>query len=582
MLEPLHFRDEIQLGFILFEPLQTHAGALREALSRQISIALKGALLLQERIKAQKALQESEEKYRSLLQFNNEILRNAPIGIIRLDTEFKIQYENPELEGIIGLPKDKSHSRALGMDIRELPGIQKAGLVPILNELQKGKKILAESTFHSIYGKETIVRINGCPIIENGKVIGSILLVDDITERKVAVEALATSEDRYRSLAEASHDMIFIISDTGSIEYVNGFAAHQFSIPPEAIIGKDMAVMFSGNTAKRQQENISKVLTTNSPMYVEGPTMFPGGERWLGTWLVPLKDQAGQATSVMGVSRDITDRKEAEKALQEYSERLEEMVGERTAELQEALQKAQTADRMKSEFLANINHELRTPLTNLILYYQMLNAYPQVKTKERLDVIGRELQRLRSLIENLLNLSRLDLEKISYHPKPCNLNHIVEALINDRRALAEQRGLDLVAELTPSLPTISLDEAMIIQAVSNLLTNAMNYTPTGGQMYIRTGEVSTQDGKAGVVLSVQDTGPGISANDLPHIFERFYRGSASQETGAPGTGLGLAIVKEVVERHHGLIEVENVTTGHGAVFSVWLPLEQPPTATNLT
>jgi PAS domain S-box-containing protein len=574
MLEPLHFRDEIQLGFILFEPLQTKAGALREALSRQISIALKGALLLQERAQAQKALQNSEEKYRSLLHFNREILRNAPIGIIRLDSEMKIQYENPELEKIIGLPTEESRSRAMGTDIRKLPSIQAAGLVAALNELQRGKNILEEVPFTSIYGKLTVVRINGCPIRDKGLVVGSVLLVEDISERKGAEEALTASEERYRSLAEASHDMIFIIGKGGSIEYVNGFAARQFGLQPEIITGKNMAEMFSAEVAKRQQENINRVLVTNTPFYFEAPTAFPGGEIWLGTWLVPLRDEGGQATSVMGVSRDITERKQVEKELKEYSERLEEMVGERTAELQDALQKAQTADRMKSEFLANVNHELRTPLTNLILYYQMLSAYPSVKTEERLNVIGRELQRLRSLIENLLNLSRLELEQVTLRPMPHDLNKLIQSLTNDRRAMAEARGLTLTMELRSTLPSIWLDEAMIVQAISNLLTNAMNYTPSGGQLYIRTRALDDESGKPGVAISVQDTGPGIEKDDLPHIFERFYRGSAGHETGAPGTGLGLAIVKEVVERHHGRIEVENVASGHGAVFTVWLPVEQ--------
>ena len=575
MLEPLHFRDEIQLGFMLFEPLQTKAGALREALSRQISIALKGALLLQERAQAEKALHNSEERYRSLLQFNNEILRNAPIGIIRLDTEMKIVYENPELETILGLPSDEPQSRGIGADIRQIAGVQKAGLVEALDELQKGNSILKESTFTSIYGKQTIVRINGCPIQEKGRSVGSVLLVEDITEHKRAEEALAASEERYRSLAEASHDMIYIIAPDGSIEYVNGFAARQFGLAPEAIKGKKMTKLFSGPDAARQRENILRVLDSNMPLYVEAPTTFPGGERWLGTWLVPLKDSPGRSAFVMGVSRDITERKKAEKELKEYSEKLEEMVGERTAELQEALQKAQMADRLKSEFLANVNHELRTPLTNLILYYQMLSAYPLVKTQERLDVIGRELQRLRNLIENLLNLSHLDLEQKSLRLKPHDLNELVQNLVNDRRAMAEERSLTLTLDLCPEASRIWMDEAMMIQAVSNLLTNAINYTPAGGQMRLHTLPSRDDDGRPGIVLCVQDTGPGISEADLPHIFERFYRGSAGHETGAPGTGLGLAIVKEVVDRHHGHISVENVKEGQGAVFTLWLPAERP-------
>jgi len=574
MLEPLHFRDELQLGYILFEPLQTKAGALREALSRQISIALKGALLLQERTRAQEALQTSEEKYRSLLQFNNEILLNAPIGIIRLDPEMRIVYENPELEMIIGLQAEEAHSRALGSDIRQIPGIQKAGLVTALDDLQKGKNIVRESVFTSIYGKQTIVKINGCPIREKGCSVGSVLLVEDITERKRAEDALATSEERYRSLAEASHDMIYIIGSAGCIEYANGFAARQFDLPPEVLTGRKMTDMFTPDIAKRQQESLSRVLDTSMPLYVEAPAGFPNKQMWLGTWLVPLKNSDGEISSVMGVSRDITERKQAEKELKEYSEKLEEMVGERTAELQEALQKAQMADRLKSEFLANVNHELRTPLTNLILYYQMLSAYPLVKTKERLDVIGRELQRLRNLIENLLNLSHLELEQITFRFKPHDLNGLIESLVNDRHAMAEDRGLSLVMELTPSIPSVWMDDALIVQAVSNLLTNAMNYTPAGGCVYIRSSEMVDQSGQPGVAICVQDTGPGISAEDLPHIFERFYRGSAGHETGAPGTGLGLAIVEEVIKRHHGHIAVENDKEDHGAIFIVWLPLEQ--------
>jgi signal transduction histidine kinase len=202
----------------------------------------------------------------------------------------------------------------------------------------------------------------------------------------------------------------------------------------------------------------------------------------------------------------------------------------------------------------------------------MLRAHPLVKTEERLDVIGRELQRLRNLIEDLLNLSRLDLGQVTFHPMPYDLNKLIQTLVNDRRALAEERGLILLAELYPALPSAWLDETLIVQAVSNLLTNALNYTPAGGQVYMRTMIRDDQSGKPWVVFNVQDTGPGINDADLPHLFERFYRGKAGHQTGTPGTGLGLAIVEQVIESHHGRIEVENCADGHGAVFTVWLPV----------
>ncbi len=308
-----------------------------------------------------------------------------------------------------------------------------------------------------------------------------------------------------------------------------------------------------------------------------------GQEVQFGFMLMGPLDRHGGAFREILLSRQIStalrvtfllqERRRAEDALKKYSEKLEEMVEERTGELQEALQKARLADQLKSEFVVNVNHELRTPLTNLILYYQLLSAYPEVKTKERLAVIGREIQRLRILIENLLNLSRLDLTQATVRTMPQDLNKLVQSLVDDRSTLAGERGLTLRSELSVDLPSIWLDEAMIVQAISNLLTNAMNYTPTGGEIRIRTRFLEDLSGKQWAILSVQDTGPGINAADLPHIFERFYRGQAGRETGAPGTGLGLAIVKEVVKKHHGRIDVENGADGCGTLFTIRLPVE---------
>jgi PAS domain S-box-containing protein len=699
MLEPLHFRDETQLGFVLFEPLQTREGELRDALSRQISTALKGALLLQERENAEVALQRSENDYRSLLEFNHEILKNAAIGIIRLDKELRIQYLNPEMERIIGLSAEETLKRAEGKDIRTLSAIQEIGLIPYLDVLQAGKDIFFEAPFISYSGKETFIHITGSPIHENGAVVGSVLLIEDvskrkqteealneskeryraviettdtgyvvideqgqvidanmnyvrisghanlaeilgrrvaewtaphdldrnleaisecfsnggiqnlvidylhpdglvipveingsrvqtrngkqvvtlcrdISERKQTQDALASSEQRYRILAEASHDMIFIIGKNGIVEYVNEFASKQFGLEPEFLIGEKIISLFSQAEAARQSLNIQRVMETAEPMYIEESTKFPGGDKWLGTWLVPLRHQAGQQDAIMGVSRDITARIRADLTLKQYSERLEEMVGDRTAELQEALQKAQMADKLKSEFIANINHELRTPLTNLVLYHQMLKANPIEKTSQRLDVIGREIQRLRILIEDMLKLSRLDSREVAFRPLPQDLNRIIQTLVNDRSIIAQEHGINLTLDLQPDLPSIWLDEVLIVQVVSNLMTNALNYTPEGGQVHISTCSKQDGSGNPGVAFIVQDTGPGISPEDLPHLFERFYRGKAGHSTGIPGTGLGLAIVKQMIEIHHGWIEVKSAGKDPGAGFTVWLPETQ--------
>lgn len=308
----------------------------------------------------------------------------------------------------------------------------------------------------------------------------------------------------------------------------------------------------------RAEHETIGVLMVSAP----NPREFTGEDARL---LVTLTEIAGNAIVRMRLN---------EQTIQHAAE-LEMRVAARTAELQDALKKAQAADRLKTEFIANINHELRTPLTNLVLYYQMLRAQPTVKTEDRLDVIGRELQRLRGLIEELLNLSRLDLGQVNFHPVLCDLGAVIQTLVNDRRALAEHHGLTLITDLDPDLEPVSLDEPTIVQAVSNLLTNALNYTPSGGQVLVKTMQNRSDSNDVSEIgFSVEDTGPGISTEDYPHLFERFYRGNTGRQSGAPGTGLGLAIVKQVVERHHGRIEVGKGTGGRGALFTVWLPVKQ--------
>jgi PAS domain S-box-containing protein len=278
--------------------------------------------------------------------------------------------------------------------------------------------------------------------------------------------------------------------------------------------------------------------------------------------------------TVAAIAGNAIHRTRLHEQTERHAAELEGHVAARTAELQEALEKAQAADRIKTEFIANVNHELRTPLTNLVLYYQMLRSQPTVRTEERLDVIGRELQRLRTLIEDLLNLSRLDQGQVSVRFHLHNINTLVQTLVNDRRSLAEEHRLTLTMDLAPELPEIPADATLISQTISNLLTNALNYTPAGGEVHVQT-LLSMLEGKECIGLSVLDNGPAIDPQDLPHLFDRFYRGKVGQSSGAPGTGLGLAIVKQVVERHHGQIEVGPAFQDEtGVKFTIWLPVRQ--------
>jgi signal transduction histidine kinase len=158
-------------------------------------------------------------------------------------------------------------------------------------------------------------------------------------------------------------------------------------------------------------------------------------------------------------------------------------------------------------------------------------------------------------------------------------------LAQDRAALAADRGLALEFALDSSLPLAQADPKLITQVLTNLLTNAVNYTPSGGHITLSTG-LAQAHGSQWVTISVSDTGPGIPATERPQLFERFYRGTVGQASHAPGTGLGLAICKEIMDLHHGRVTLEdpfsqpdlisnNGKSGHGSTFLVWLPVVDP-------
>jgi signal transduction histidine kinase/DNA-binding response OmpR family regulator len=257
--------------------------------------------------------------------------------------------------------------------------------------------------------------------------------------------------------------------------------------------------------------------------------------------------------------------------LQQYADTLESTVEKRTEELRVALKQARAADEAKSQFLSSVSHELRTPLTSIRLYLGLLGSGPEEQKPRYLESLARETERLQTLIEGLLMLSRLDLGKTQPNFCALDLNHLLKTLATDRRRLFAERDLRLDVDLAMDLSPIVVDPKLLEQVATNLLTNAMNYTPPGGEVHLRTRQVEC-DGQTWATFSVEDTGPGISPEDQEHLFERFYRGTAGRNSDAPGTGLGLSISKEIVTLHEGRISLSSAL-GEGSTFTVWLPYD---------
>jgi signal transduction histidine kinase len=254
--------------------------------------------------------------------------------------------------------------------------------------------------------------------------------------------------------------------------------------------------------------------------------------------------------------------------VQQHAQLLEQRVAERTLELAEANQRLTELDRLKDQFVSNVSHELRTPLANVKLYLQLLTRGRPDKRADYLSTLHREARRLETLIDDLLDLSQLDVKAETFYLEPADINYLAVELVQDRIALATDRGLLLDCQFAADLPPALADPQRFTQVISNLMTNAINYTPPDGIITLSTALQQRED-TDWITFTVRDTGQGIPGQELPHLFERFFRGAASRQSSIPGTGLGLAICKEITERMGGLITVES-EVGQGAAFTVWL------------
>ncbi len=257
--------------------------------------------------------------------------------------------------------------------------------------------------------------------------------------------------------------------------------------------------------------------------------------------------------------------------LSRHAEELEATIADRTEELAEALKQAQEADRLKTQFVSDVSHELRTPLSNILLYLELLDMGKPDRQKTYLETLNRETERLVILIDDLLTVSRLDADTMELKPNRVDLNSIARGLVEDRKRLFAEKELQVGFELSTDLPNVIADDRLLSQVISNLMTNAMNYTSPGGCVMISTA-LQKENGKRWATLTVRDTGFGITKEEQTRVFQRFFRGEASRKVGTPGTGLGLAICEEIIHRHDGRISLES-EEGTGSAFTIWLPLE---------
>jgi len=219
--------------------------------------------------------------------------------------------------------------------------------------------------------------------------------------------------------------------------------------------------------------------------------------------------------------------------------------------------------------LSSLIHDLRTPLSSIKLHLTLLQRGKEERREDYLATLRREVERLESLVQTALESAQPDPSASPAARQTCDINQVVQALVRDRQEMAHQRGLRFTWHLAPYLPPVTGNGPMIAQAIDNLIINALNYTPAGGEVAVYTMGHHLGE-ERWITITVSDTGLGIAPEEISHLFDRYYRGEAARQTGRPGSGLGLALSREIVEAHGGRIEVES-QLGQGSSFTIWLP-----------
>jgi PAS domain S-box-containing protein len=373
---------------------------------------------------------------------------------------------------------------------------------------------------------------------------------------------------------ESSGDAVVVTDAAGIITYVNSAAAGQFGYSKNELLGQPVSIIQSPKNPPWLGEVIF-LKTLEGGWSGELTNVRKDGSEYpvlLTTSYV--KDADGKIAALVGISRDISSRKQMEEAVKNYSKELEIKVEERTSELRHALIQADAASRAKSEFLANMSHELRTPLNSIMGFSDLIleeHAGPLTDQQKRfLSNILAAGEHLLALINDILDLTKIEAGKTELEIDKHNLNTLIKgvAVLFNQEAL--KRSMKFNIDIDDNISSITADGQRLKQVVVNLLSNAFKFTPDGGSVSILAKRIEGAGKEMAIEITVEDTGIGISEDDQKRLFQPFQQLDSTFTKKYPGTGLGLNLCKKLVELHNGKIWVES-ELGKGSKFKFVIP-----------
>jgi len=517
-----------------------------------------------------------EWRARVEVQKNQELLaatfRSMGDGVITCDSEGRVTDLNPVAEKLTGWSRED----AFGQPIEDVFLIVNAQTRqplenPIRRSLQTGEvlELSNQTLLLARDGREAHIA-DSCSPIRNtrGQIMGAVLIFRDVTQEYRQREQLRESERKFRLLMEkapfpvAIHE--FIYDEHGrAIDSlfldVNSAFENYLGIPRDKVVGRKVSELFPG-TEKEWQELLSKVCQDGNAVTFE--QFYRVLQRHYEITVYRLEGERFVVNFV-----DITQRKNAERQLQQYAAALEAS----NKALEQFYQQAEAATRAKSEFLANMSHEIRTPMTAILGYTELLLEDLQQKVLpdqlEALRIIRRNGNHLLELINDILDLAKIEAGRLEVDRKPVVLRELLQDVMALMQVRAEAKNLPLILDLQPKLPVrITTDALRLRQILINLLGNAIKFT-AAGEVRLRVQLIEASAGSHLLRIDVIDTGIGITPEQMARLFQPFSQGDSSTTRKYGGTGLGLAISRRLAQLLGGNVTAESIP-GKGSTFTV--------------